>query len=269
MYQYYIIQRNNKNCCGFLLFIKNILVLTELCGFLRSEINIMKAIITGATKGIGKAIAVKLAENGYDLAVCARSLTDLEALAAELAYTGVEVFYQVADCSVKTQVYQFCDAVKARFDSIDVLVNNAGTYIPGVLLDEEDDSFEQQQLLNVNAAYYFSKYFGNIMRLQRHGHVFNMCSVASKEIIENAGSYCVTKSALLSLNYVLRQELSKYNVKVTAILPGSTLTSSWEGTTIPPERFVQPEDIASTLYTILNLSSGVNVEEIMIKPLQF
>jgi len=124
-------------------------------------------------------------------------------------------------------------------------------------------------LLNVNAAYYLSKYFGRVMRQQGRGHVFNVCSVASKEIIENAGSYCVTKSALLSLNNVLRQELSKYNVKVTAILPGSTLTSSWEGTTIPPERFVQPEDIAHTLYTILNLSSGVNVEEIMIKPLQF
>ena len=236
------------------------------CG--SKQIN-MQAVITGATKGIGKAIAVKLAENGYDLAVCARNNAELEALAAELEYTGVKVFYAAADCSVKEEVYQFCEAVNREFNSIDVLVNNAGVFIPGVLLDEEDNDFEQQQLLNVNAAYYLSKYFGRVMRQQGRGHVFNVCSVASKEIIENAGSYCVTKSALLSLNNVLRQELSKYNVKVTAILPGSTLTSSWEGTTIPPERFVQPEDIAHTLYTILNLSSGVNVEEIMIKPLQF
>jgi len=229
----------------------------------------MNAIITGATKGIGKAIAVQLAENGYNLAVCARSYSELEALAAELAHTGVRIFYMAADCSIKGQVYQFCSAVMREFAEIDVLVNNAGVFMPGPLLDEEDDSFEQQQLLNLNAAYYFGKYFGKIMRQQRCGHLFNICSVASKEIIENAGSYCVTKSALLSLNNVLRQELSKYNVKVTAILPGSTLTSSWEGTTIPSERFVQPEDIARTIYSILNLSSGVNVEEIMIKPLQF
>ncbi|RZK46400.1 MAG: short-chain dehydrogenase, partial [Pedobacter sp.] len=71
------------------------------------------------------------------------------------------------------------------------------------------------------------------------------------------------------LNNVFREELSKYNVKVTAILPGSTLTSSWEGTDIPAERFVRPEDIADTIHTILNLSGGVNVDEVVIKPIQF
>jgi len=229
----------------------------------------MNAIITGATKGIGRAIAIKLAENGYNLGICARSTADLISLAEELVYTGVKVFHVSTDCSSKKQVYEFCAAVANQFDHIDVLVNNAGAFIPGSLLDEEDDSYEQQLLLNQNAPYYFSKYFGRIMRKQQSGHIFNVCSVASIEIIENAGSYSVTKSALLSLNYVLRKELSKYNVKVTAILPGSTLTSSWEGTTIPPERFVQPNDIAEVLYTVLNLSSGVNVEEIILKPLIF
>jgi len=229
----------------------------------------MNAIVTGATKGIGKAIAVKLAEQGYNLAVCARNYTALALLAKELDYTGVKVFYQSVDCSSKEEVYKFCSLVTEEFGTIDVLVNNAGSFIPGLLLDEPDDAFEQQQLLNINSAYYLSKFFGKIMRKQLKGHIFNICSVASKEIIENAGSYCVTKSALLSLNYVLRQELSKYNVKVTAILPGSTLTASWEGTTIPKEQFVQPEDIANALYATLNLSSGVNVEEIILKPLQF
>ena len=130
-------------------------------------------------------------------------------------------------------------------------------------------NLEQQLNVNLNAAYYLSKYFGKIMREQQSGHIFNICSVACKSVVENAGSYSVTKSALLSLNNVLRQELSKHNVKVTAILPGSTLTSSWEGTQIPAERFVQPEDIANTLYTILNLSRGVNVDEVVLKPLQF
>jgi 3-oxoacyl-[acyl-carrier protein] reductase len=251
------------------LFIKIILCFKDKYGFLHIKIEVMNAVITGATRGIGKAIAVKLAESGYNIAVCARNEKALRELAASLVYTGVKVFYESVDCSIKDNVYRFCEHTAAEFGTIDVLVNNAGTFIPGILLDEDDSSFEQQQLLNVNAAYYFSKFFGKIMRLQRSGHVFNICSVASKEIIENAGSYCVTKSALLSLNHVLRQELSRYNVRVTAILPGSTLTSSWEGTTIPPERFVQPEDIAKTLYTMLNLSSGVNVEEVILKPLQF
>jgi 3-oxoacyl-[acyl-carrier protein] reductase len=251
------------------LFIKIILCFKDKYGFLQIKIKIMNAVITGATRGIGRAIAIKLAESGYNIAICSRDYADLEEFAASLNYTGIKVFYEEVDCSIKDQVYRFCQHTAAEFGTIDVLVNNAGIFIPGIILDEDDSFFEQQQLLNINAAYYLSKFFGRMMRSQRSGSVFNICSVASKEIIENAGSYCVTKSALLSLNHVLRQELSQYNVKVTAILPGSTLTSSWEGTTIPPERFVQPEDIATTLITILNLSSGVNVEEVILKPLQF
>lgn len=229
----------------------------------------MNAVITGATRGIGKAIAIRLAEHGYNLAICSRNSLELERFEKELQYTGAKILTWQADCSIKEEVYAFCDVVNAQMGKVDVLVNNAGMYLPGSLLDEADDQLEKQMNLNLNAAYYLSKYFGKMMREQQSGHIFNICSVASKAVVENGGSYSVTKSALLSLNDVLRQELSKYNVKVSAILPGSTLTSSWEGTNIPAERFVQPEDIASALYTILNLSKGVNVDEIVLKPLQF
>jgi 3-oxoacyl-[acyl-carrier protein] reductase len=229
----------------------------------------MNAIITGATRGIGKAIAVKLAENGYDLAVCSRSENELRDFSGSLSYTGVKILTYRADCSVREEVYDFCETVYEQMRGADVLVNNAGVFLPGSLLDEADDQLHKQLNVNLNAAYYLSKFFGKKMRERKSGHIFNICSVASKAVVENAGSYSVTKSALLSLNDVLRQELSKYNVKVTAILPGSTLTSSWEGTEIPAERFVQPEDIAETLYTILNLSNGVNVDEVVLKPLQF
>ena len=229
----------------------------------------MNAVITGATKGIGRAIAIKLAKEGYDLAICARTESDLIALKDELVPAGGKIFYSVTDCSIKEQVYRFCEEVHAIMDKVDVVVNNAGIFLPGTLLDEDDEQFELQQRVNLDAVYYLSKYFGKLMRKQGSGHLFNICSVSSREINENAGSYGVTKSALLSLNYVLRQELSKYNVKVTAILPGATLTDSWKGTQIPPERFVQPEDIAEVLNTVLNLSGGVNVEEIILKPLAF
>lgn len=229
----------------------------------------MNAIITGATKGIGKAIAVRLAEHGYNLAICSRNAEDLAYFADALKYTGARIITRQADCSVKEEVYGFCEVVKKEMGAVDVLVNNAGTYLPGSLLDESDDVLQRQLDLNLNAAYYLSKYIGKMMCERHSGHIFNICSIASKAAVENAGSYSVTKSALLSLNDVLRAELSKFNVKVTAILPGSTLTSSWEGTEIPAERFVQPEDIASTVYAILNLSKGVNVDEIVLKPLQF
>jgi len=229
----------------------------------------MNAVITGATKGIGKAIAMKLASEGFNLSVCARTENDLAELKKELEPTGVKVFAFVADCSKKEEVLAFFENTLATFATIDVLVNNVGVFLTGNLLDEDDESFELQQQLNLNATYYFAKYFGKIMRNQRFGHIFNICSIASVEIIENAGAYTVTKTAMLSLNNVLRKELSSHNVKVTAILPGSTLTASWIGTQINPERFVQPADIANSLYSILNLSDGVNVDEIVMTPLKF
>ena len=229
----------------------------------------MNAVITAATKGIGKAIALNLAKKGYNLAICARTEDDLTALKEELKHYDVNVYTMVADCAIKEQVMAFCDFASANFTEIDVLVNNAGTYLPGSILDESDEAFEFQQLLNVNSTYYLSKYIGKIMRTQRKGHIFNICSVASIMVIENAGSYSVTKAAMLSLNNVLRAELAPYNVKVTAILPGSTLTASWEGTNLPSSQFVQPEDIANSLSAILDLSSGANVDELILKPLYF
>ncbi|ARS41078.1 short-chain dehydrogenase [Sphingobacteriaceae bacterium GW460-11-11-14-LB5] len=229
----------------------------------------MKAVITGATKGIGRAIAIKFAQNGYDLVLVARGLNELEKLKQELTPYGNAVFTQAADCSVKEEVYAFLNSTAINLDQVDVLVNNVGIFLPGSLLDEDDETFEKQQHLNTNAGYYISKFFGRKMRSAKRGHIFNICSVASKAPVKNGGSYSVTKAAMLSLNHVLRQELAPHNVKVTAFLPGSTKTSSWEGTTIPDEKFVQPEDIAETLFTILNLSKGVNVDEVLITPLDF
>lgn len=229
----------------------------------------MKALITGATKGIGRAVATKLWKEGYDLVLIARSAEDLKQLQKELTAPDRTILTYPVDCSIKEEVYQFLNKVKNEFGFIDVLVNNVGAFMPGSLLDEKDETFEKQQDLNVNATYYISKFFGKEMRLRQQGHIFNICSVASKSPVENGGSYSVTKAAMFSLNHVLRQELAPHNVKVTAFLPGSTKTASWEGTTIPDEKFVQPADIADTLYAILNLSKGVNVDEVLITPLNF
>ncbi|MBC7614582.1 MAG: SDR family oxidoreductase [Pedobacter sp.] len=229
----------------------------------------MNAVITGASKGIGKAIALKLAQNGYNLAICARNESDLHVFVTELQIFAIKIIAVVVDCSKKEEVMSFFNRVKAEMQFVDVLVNNVGTFLPGNILDENDEIFEKQQQLNVNSAYYLSKNFGKMMREVKSGHIFNICSIASVQVVKDAGSYTVTKTAMLSLNNVLRKALAEYNVKVTAILPGSTLTASWEGTTIPAETFVQPEDIANSLYSILNLSSGVNVDELILTPLKF
>jgi len=229
----------------------------------------MKAIITGVTKGIGKATAVALAKRGYDIIGCARNQAELAGFEAEIKSYGVNVLAVQADCSKKEEVLHFIEKALASTPEIDVLVNNVGVFYPGSLLDEDDDAFEIQQQINVNATYYIAKKIGKLMRTQGFGHIFNICSVASKAPVENAGSYSVTKAAMLSLNYVLRRELTPYNVKVTAIIPGATFTASWEGTTLEQTKFVQPEDVAKVITTILHLSDGANVDEVTITPSNF
>jgi short-subunit dehydrogenase len=229
----------------------------------------MRAVITGATKGIGKAIAIKLAKNGFDLVLLARNESSLNDLKNNLLQYDNNILTYPVNCANKNEVLSFIKKADVDFEFADVLINNVGVFNPGLLLDEDDDLYEKQQNINLNTAYYLSKYFGKKMREAKKGHVFTICSVASKVAVANAGSYSVTKAALLSLNNVLRQELAIHNVKVTAFLPGSTKTSSWEGTEIPDEKFIQPEDIAETLYTILNLSKGVNVDEVLLTPLNF
>lgn len=229
----------------------------------------MKAIITGATKGIGKAIAVTLAKKGYDIIGCARNEAELASFEIEIKSYGVEVLAIKADLSKKVEVQDFIAKAITFAPQVDVLVNNVGVFYPGSLLDEADDVFEIQQQTNVNATYYIAKSIGKIMREQGFGHIFNICSVASKMPVENAGSYSVTKAAMLSLNNVLRKELAPYHVKVTAIIPGATYTASWEGTTLDKAKFVQPEDVAKAINTILNLSDGTNVDELTITPSNF
>ena len=229
----------------------------------------MKAIITGATKGIGKAIAIALAKGGYDIIGCARNIAELESFEAEIKSYGVNVLAIRADCSNKEEVLAFIDEAIAFAPEVDVLVNNVGVFNSGVLLDEADDVFETQQQINVNSTYYIAKRIGRMMREQGFGHIFNICSVASKAPVENAASYSVTKAAMLSLNHVLRRELAPHKVKVTAIIPGSTYTASWEGTTLDKAKFVQPEDVAKALVTILSLSDGANVDELTITPSNF
>jgi 3-oxoacyl-[acyl-carrier protein] reductase len=203
----------------------------------------MNILITGATKGIGKAITLKMADEENNLAICARNIKELETLKLELL-------------AINKNIKVFIKAV----DSV-------GVFKPAFILNEEDDDLDFHMKTNLYAPYYLYKKLAPAMKEARFGHIFNICSVASLESIANAGSYCVTKSALLSLNNIMRAELMEHDVKVTAILPGSTLTNSWEGTEISKDEFIQPEDIANTISQILKMSRGANVEQVIIKPI--
>lgn len=228
------------------------------------------ALITGATKGMGKAISFALVKAGYTLIACARKQDTLEQLQNDIkdVFPDADVFIQACDFSKPTQVEDLLQWVDKSSLEVNVLVNNVGIFIPGYLLKEPADMLAKHMQVNLFTPHLLSVHFGRKMRENKSGHIFMITSVASRSAVVTAGSYSVTKYALAGLTAVLRKELKDDHVKVTEIIPGSTLTSSWEGTTIPEEEFVLPEDIAQALIAALNMSAGANVDEIIIKPVK-
>jgi len=227
------------------------------------------AIITAATKGMGRAIAVAFAKVGVNLAICSRNGDDLAAFKKELLAINpmIKIFTSVTDCSKKQQVLDFAASAEKALGFISIIVNNVGVYEYGSILDDNEDAFERSVNTNLGAAYHLYRYFGKSMMAAHEGHIFSICSVASVNPIAEAGTYSVTKYALLGLNKVMRLEMQQHGVKVTAIIPGSTLTDSWKGMTVEKDKMVLPEDIASAVINIYRMSVGANVDEIVIKPI--
>lgn len=228
----------------------------------------MNAIVTGATKGIGKAIVEQLAANNYNVAFCARNQVEIDNFQMQLkqSYPHLSFYGIKADMEDLQELKNFADSSLKNLGSVDVLVNNAGLYIPSNLFEEQENDLERQLKVNVQAPHYLSKFFTQSMKDQSSGHIINICSIASLKPVPSASSYSISKAALLSLTRALRDSLMPFGIKVTAILPGATLTDSWNGTTLPAERFVSADDVAASVISCLQMSVGANVDEIIIRP---
>ncbi|MBX2916542.1 MAG: SDR family oxidoreductase [Cyclobacteriaceae bacterium] len=220
-------------------------------------------VVTGGSKGIGRAIAGRFAEAGFDVATCGRNATDLAAFKSDVEKQGVKVHAIVADMRNPAQVKNFCEQILALNQPVDVLVNNAGYFVPGSVLTEPAGTLESMIETNLYSAYYTTR--GLISAINK-GHIFNMCSIASIKAYPNGGSYAISKFALLGFSKVLREELKPNGIRVTAILPGATKTASWNGTDLPASRFMKPEDVAEAVFSAWSLSPHSVVEELLIRP---
>ncbi|SDA54851.1 Short-chain dehydrogenase [Algoriphagus alkaliphilus] len=224
-------------------------------------------LVTGGTKGIGRAIIERFAKEGFDIYTCARNEKELVSLKAHLEenFPGIKVLALPADLSKKEEVAVFSAAVKA-IGLPDVLVNNTGVFLPGALHNEPEGNFEFMMHTNLFSAYYLTRAFVNEMIERRSGHIFSMGSIAGLTAYPNGGTYAVTKWAMLGMTKCLREELKPHQIKVTSILPGATYTASWEGVDLPIDRFIRAEDVAESVWGAYNLSPQTVVEEIIIRP---
>lgn len=220
------------------------------------------AVITGGSKGIGRALVERFASEGFTVITCARNAASLQSLRNKYK----NVHYTTCDLSVKEEQDKFIRFVEHQTRQVDVLINNTGIYIPGQVHNEEEGVLEQMINTNLYSAYRVTR--GVIPKFieQKNGHIFNICSTASIMPYVNGGSYCISKYALYGMTKVLREEMKEHQVKVTAVLPGATFTSSFEGTDLPEERFMKAEDVADAIWGTYNLSSRAVVEDLVLRP---
>jgi len=181
-------------------------------------------------------------------------------------YSGIEVFYQSVDLGQKEEVYGFAQAVKVRWKKVDVLINNAGWFSQGEMLEEGDEVMEDMMKINFFAPYYLTKALVAGMLEQGGGHIFNVCSIASRRAYPGSGAYTTTKFALYGFTRSLREDLKGKNIRVTAVLPGATWTNSWAGASLPEDRLMPPEAVAQAIYNAAAMPGSAVVEEIVLRP---
>lgn len=225
-------------------------------------------VVSGGTKGIGRAIIEVFAANGFDVATCARSSGDLQALEGDLAKRAPEakIHTYAADLSARHGVDGFLQFVSGLKRPVDVLVNNTGIFLPGQVHSEPEGTLERMIDTNLYSAYYLSRGIIPGMKERNSGHIFNICSIASFTAYANGGSYAITKFAMYGMSKVLREEMKPHGVRVTSVLPGATLTSSWEGVDLPGDRFIPIEDVAAMVWASYSLSPRSVVEDVVIRP---
>ncbi|MEO6315441.1 MAG: SDR family oxidoreductase [Chitinophagaceae bacterium] len=228
----------------------------------------MNVVITGATKGFGRAIAEIFAGNGHNLFICARNEVDVyKTMEAFLTkYPDIKIKAKAVDLSSTEQAAAFGDWLLLNAGDIDVLVNNAGRFIPGSINNEETGSLEAMIQTNLYSAYYLTRKLLPAMMKRKSGHIFNICSIASLQAYANGGAYSISKFALHGFSKNLREELKPFNVKVTSVFPGAAYTDSWSGSGIDPKRIMEANDIAAMIFAASQLSPQACVEDIILRP---
>ena len=250
-------------------------------------------VITGASQGIGRAVAQAYAAastpeasgvgGGMRLALLARSQDNLEATAEACRGAGATAEAFACDVTDGAAVERAARAVLDRFGAPDVLINNAGAFVPGAFLETTPEAFRAQLEVNLTSAFLVTRAFLPAMLARgesgntapeasgapRHaGDVVFMASVASVRGYPGGAAYGAAKHGLLGLARTLREETKSRGLRVVAVLPGATRTPSWDGVDVPPHRLMPPQAIAQAVVGATSLPPSAVVEEILIRPQQ-
>ena len=223
-------------------------------------------LITGASQGIGAEIARQFShEPDARVVLVSRNEGSLSKVAAQCA-ADATVTVEVCDVTDEEAVARLADSVSARFGVPDVVVNNAGLFRPGGILDTSVADFRAQVDVNLNSAFIVTKAFLAEMVSRGSGMFFLMASVAAFRAYPAGVAYGASKHGLLGLARALREETRERGIRVTTVMPGATWTPSWHGAGHPEERMMPVADIAALVLSAWRLSDRSVVEEIIVRP---
>ena len=236
------------------------------------------ALITGATSGIGKAIAKKFAENGYNIIITGRRQQRLTELKDNLSTNDqIKVLDLCFDVRDKDSVFSTLEKLPASWDQIDVLINNAGLAVGTNKIHEgEIDDWERMIDTNVKGLLYVSRAILPKMAAQQQGHIINIGSIAGKQVYPNGNVYCASKHAVDALTQAMRIDALDHNIKVTQVSPGAVETEfsivRYKGDKDKADKVYQGftplsgEDVADVTFYAASLPPHVNINDLVVMP---
>ena len=220
-------------------------------------------VVTGASRGLGRAIAEMFAENGATVVATARDKTALIDLAQNFSGEGAITAY-ASDVTQSNQVEGLIQFVLERFGKLDILINNAGVGHMGPVHELAEEEWDTMMAVNLKGPYLTCKYAIPHFIERKSGHIINISSVAGTVTFKGGGGYCASKFGLMALTDVLTQELKPHKVRVSVICPGSIQTGF--GSSEPKSYALKPRDVAKVAYDMATAPEGVIMNQVVMRP---
>lgn len=226
------------------------------------------ALVTGASRGIGKAIARTLGRMGAVLSLCARDAQKLQSARRELEADGAKVLDVAADVSRPDDIASLVQTTERSLGPIEILVNNAGIGHFAPIQEASEANWDATLDTNLKAVFLLSKAVAPGMISRRSGHIINIASLAGKNAFAGGSVYCASKWGLLGLTQCAAEDLRPYGIRVSAICPGTVATDFSPHSGKDPGKMLQPEDVAHAVEMILTQAKQSFISEVLLRPTQ-
>ncbi|HVB56905.1 MAG TPA: SDR family NAD(P)-dependent oxidoreductase [Candidatus Acidoferrales bacterium] len=226
------------------------------------------ALVTGASRGIGLAIARKLAEMGIQVGVCARDASRLESVATELKRRGHNVLAVPADVSRSGDIDRLVQKTEQSLGPVEFLVNNAGFGYFGPAFEASEQTWDSVLDTNLKSVFLLSKAVAPGMIRRRGGQIINIASLAGKSAFAGGAIYCASKWGLLGLTQCMAEDLRPYGIRVSAICPGSVATDFSPHAGKDVSKMLQPDDVAHAVEMLVTQEPRSFISEILLRPTQ-